>query len=116
MGSVAGSAHHGGSGEGRRDVETSTTNADGGHEPVSRRVVAMLRAVASGRAEVSCSCEPDLYVDGLGCCDQYTAHRLASGGLVRPTVAGTIGQRVRAELTPAGQAVLATLSVSVRAG
>ncbi|MPZ67478.1 MAG: hypothetical protein GEU83_18950 [Pseudonocardiaceae bacterium] len=86
-------------------------------EPVSRRVLAMLRAVAAGRAEVSHSCEPDLYVDGLGCCDQYTAHQLASGGLVRPAVVGALGQRVRAELTPAGRAVLSTtLSASVRAG
>ncbi len=81
-------------------------SADPEREPVSCRVLAMLRAVAAGRAEISCSCEPDLFVDGLGCCDQYTAHQLASGGLVRPTVAGPLGQRVRAELTPAGLAVL----------
>lgn len=83
------------------------TTADSEPEPVSRRVLAMLRAVAAGRAEISCSCEPDLYVDGLGCCDQYTAHQLARGGLLRAATPGSIGQRVRAELTPAGQAVLA---------
>ncbi len=76
------------------------------HTPVPRRVLAMLRAVAAGRAEVSCSCEPDLYIDGLGCCDQYTAHQLARGGLIRPAAAGPVGKRVRAELTPAGHAVL----------
>jgi hypothetical protein len=74
--------------------------------PVPRRVLAMLRAVAAGRAEVSCSCEPDLYIDGLGCCDQYTAHQLTRGGLIRPAAAGPVGQLVRAELTPAGHAVL----------
>lgn len=66
----------------------------------------MLRAVSDGRAELACSCEPDLFIDGLGCCDQYTAHRLARAGLIRPAVRGAIGQRVRAELTVAGRAVL----------
>ncbi|MDQ4033403.1 MAG: hypothetical protein M3332_14565 [Actinomycetota bacterium] len=66
----------------------------------------MLRAVSDGRAELACSCEPDLFIDGLACCDQYTAHRLARAGLIRPAVPGTIGQRVRAELTVAGRAIL----------
>lgn len=75
-------------------------------EPVNRRALAMLRAVSDGRAELVCSCEPDLYVDGRGCCDQYTAHHLSTDGLIRPAVAGTVGQRVRAEITGAGRAVL----------
>lgn len=75
-------------------------------EPVSRRVLAMLRAVAAGHAEVSCSCEPDLYIDGLGCCDQFTAHQLARSGLIRAGRAAAPGQLVRAELTPVGQALL----------
>ncbi|MGH3915989.1 MAG: hypothetical protein ACRDTC_21660 [Pseudonocardiaceae bacterium] len=66
----------------------------------------MLRAVAEGRAELVCSCEPDLLIDGLGCCDQFTAHRLAGAGLIRPVVRGAVGQRVRAELTVAGWSVL----------
>ncbi|MQA16139.1 MAG: hypothetical protein GEV09_18920 [Pseudonocardiaceae bacterium] len=82
-------------------------------EPVSGRERAMLRAIAAGRAEVSCSCEPDLFIDGLGCCDQYAAHQMARRGLVRPAVAGLLGERVRAELTPAGQAVLAAITVPV---
>lgn len=70
------------------------------------RAVAMLRAVSAGRAELICSCEPDLVIDGLCCCDQYTAHRLASGGLIRPAVPGAIGDRVPAELTVAGAQAL----------
>lgn len=66
----------------------------------------MLHAVAEGRAELVCSCEPDLLIDGLGCCDQFTAHRLAGAGLIRPIVRGAVGERVRAELTVAGRSVL----------
>lgn len=75
-------------------------------ETLNRRALAMLRAVSDGRAELVCSCEPDLLIDGLGCCDQYTAHRLAGAGLIRPVIAGTVGQRVRAEITGAGRDVL----------
>jgi hypothetical protein len=80
--------------------------ADQQDEPITGRGLAMLRAVSDGRAELACSCEPDLFIDGLGCCDQYTAHRLARAGLIRPAVPGAIGQRVRAELTVAGRAIL----------
>ncbi|MGH3947955.1 MAG: hypothetical protein ACRDSE_02360 [Pseudonocardiaceae bacterium] len=38
---------------------------------------AILAAVAAGRVEMSCSCEPDLFVDGLCCCDQVAARNLA---------------------------------------
>src|SRR5690348_16111316 len=50
---------------------------------LSRRAIAMLKAVGDGRAELRCSCEPDLRVDGLPCCDQSTAHDLARAGLIR---------------------------------
>lgn len=80
--------------------------ADQPDNPINRRALAMLRAVSDGRAELVCSCEPDLLIDGLGCCDQYTAHRLAGAGLIRPAIRGAIGERVRAELTVAGRAVL----------
>jgi hypothetical protein len=67
--------------------------------------MAMLRAVAAGRAQMSCSCEPDLFIDGFACCDQMTAHALAHGGYLRPAVDTATG-RVPAELTDAGRAAL----------
>ncbi|WP_410671155.1 hypothetical protein [Amycolatopsis sp. cmx-4-68] len=71
---------------------------------LNRRALAMLRAVGAGRAELTCSCEPDLRVDGLPCCDQATAHDLARAGLIRaaggPVVA--VGQWTAAELTDEG--------------
>ncbi|MGH3931399.1 MAG: hypothetical protein ACRDTF_15680, partial [Pseudonocardiaceae bacterium] len=59
----------------RNDVGASATDLR--DEPITGRVRAMLRAVSDGRGELVCSCEPDLLIDGLGCCDQFTAHRLA---------------------------------------
>lgn len=82
-------------------------------ERLPRRSLALLRAVAAGRAELVCSCEPDLFIDGLSCCDQYTAHQLARAGLIRYAVTGTIGQRVPAEITPAGVAALEAVTVHV---
>ncbi len=75
-------------------------------DPIEGRALAMLRAVSDGRGELVCSCEPDLLIDGLGCCDQFTAHRLARAGLIRPAIRGAVGQRVRAELTLAGRTAL----------
>ncbi|HVV11203.1 hypothetical protein [Amycolatopsis sp.] len=71
-----------------------------------RRALAMLRAAAAGRAEMTCSCEPDLFIDGLACCDQVTARLLAHTGLIRPARPGTLGQRVPVRLTAAGHAAL----------
>ncbi|WP_370947255.1 hypothetical protein AB5J62_06785 [Amycolatopsis sp. cg5] len=73
----------------------------------TRRAQAMLRAVVAGRAQVSCSCEPDLFIDGVSCGDQFTAHALAHAGLIRAARLAAIGQRVPAALTPAGLAALA---------
>jgi len=74
---------------------------------VTNRGRAILRAVADGRAEVSCSCEPDLRVDGLMCCDQASVRALVHRGYIRLSVARTLGLWERAELTPAGLALLA---------
>jgi hypothetical protein len=73
---------------------------------LNHRERATLRAVADGHAEISCSCEPDLFVDGLACCDQQTAHRLARLGLVAAARGGRWGERVPALLTRAGALAL----------
>lgn len=70
---------------------------------LSRRALSILRAVADGRAQMSRSCEPDLFIDGVSCCDQMTAHDLARDGYIRPSHPG---DRVPAELTQAGLAAL----------
>jgi hypothetical protein len=73
---------------------------------LNHRERATLRAVAGGHAEISCSCEPDLFIDGLSCCDQSTVHRLAREGLIAPAHPGKCGQRVPALLTEAGSHAL----------
>ncbi|MEB3369077.1 hypothetical protein [Saccharopolyspora mangrovi] len=73
---------------------------------LNHRQLAMLRAVAGGRAEITCSCEPDLYVDGLPCCDQSSARDLVQTGLLRAAGTGPTGQRVTAALTDLGRAAL----------
>ncbi|GAB3160322.1 hypothetical protein [Amycolatopsis sp. NPDC004378] len=73
---------------------------------LNHRERATLRAVAGGHAEISCSCEPDLFIDGLSCCDQSTVHRLARLGLIAPARPGKCGDRVPALLTEAGTLAL----------
>jgi hypothetical protein len=68
----------------------------------------MLCAIAARRAEITCSCEPDLFVDGLACCDQSASRHLAHAGLIRAATRAEVGQRVPAELTDAGHALLAS--------
>ncbi|SFJ88705.1 MULTISPECIES: hypothetical protein [Amycolatopsis] len=70
------------------------------------RALAVLRAVAAGRAEMTCSCEPDLFIDGLACCDQAIARLLAHAELICPARPGALGQRVPVRLTAAGHTVL----------
>ncbi|SFQ49309.1 hypothetical protein SAMN05421810_10868 [Amycolatopsis arida] len=76
---------------------------------LTHRAGAMLRAVAARRALISGGSEPDLYVDGVPCCDQLTAHGLARGGLIRPAGVAPVrlGALVPAELTDAGRRALA---------
>ncbi|HEY3471051.1 MAG TPA: hypothetical protein VGL47_38350 [Amycolatopsis sp.] len=78
-------------------------------EALSRRAIAMLKAVREGRAELRRSCEPDLRVDGLSCCDQNTAHHLARAGLIRAVGTPAPGQWASAELTDAGHRALTGL-------
>jgi hypothetical protein len=79
---------------------------------LNRRALAMLRAVNAGGAQLSCSSEPDLFIDGVPCCDQFTAHRLAHDGFIRPVHSGVTGQRVPAELTAAGLAAIGGLAAT----
>src|SRR5690606_21289017 len=64
------------------------------------------QAVAEGVAEITCSSVPDLFVDGLACCDQATAGRLAQAGLIAPAYPGRPDERVPAVLTEAGKRAL----------
>jgi hypothetical protein len=75
--------------------------------PLYGRHRAYLRAVADGRAEMTCSSEPDLYIDGLACCDQHCARQLAEQNLITPACSGKPGQRVPAALTLVGTARVA---------
>lgn len=85
---------------------TTTSRPDTG---LSYRAIAMLRAVDTGAAELTCSCEPDLFIDGVPCCDQFTAHMLAHRGFIRPARLAAVGSRVPAVLTPAGHDVVGTM-------
>ena len=76
-------------------------------EGLNHRALSMLRAVVAGRAQVSCSSEPDLFIDGVPCCDQYLAHTLAHEGFIEAAQPGTRGELVPAALTDAGVAALA---------
>lgn len=73
----------------------------------NHRICALLRAVGDGRGEMTVSSEPDLFIDGVPCCDQYTAHVMARDGLLRANRPGLAGQRVPATLTLAGSIILA---------
>ncbi|MGH3520071.1 MAG: hypothetical protein ACRDQ7_22335 [Haloechinothrix sp.] len=73
---------------------------------LNNRERAALQAVALGAAEITCSCEPDLFIDGLACCDQFTAHRLAHLAFIAPSRTGKPGERVPAVLTETGRAAL----------
>jgi hypothetical protein len=77
-----------------------------GSPEVTCRIMSLLRAVAAGRAELTCSRVPDLFVDGMSCANQDTAYELVRDGLIRPARPGIVGQRVRAELTVSGRDLL----------
>lgn len=75
---------------------------------------AILTAVHAGRAELSCSCEPDLFIDGLYFCDQEAAHRLVHTGLIAGATPGSPGSRVPAILTAFGAALLSATTPPIR--
>jgi hypothetical protein len=70
---------------------------------LSGRDRAILRAVAAGGAEITLGVEPDLFFDGLCCCDQSAAHYLVRADLIGSATLGLVGQRVAAVLTSAGR-------------
>ncbi|MFD8498268.1 hypothetical protein [Amycolatopsis sp. NPDC059657] len=76
-------------------------------EPLNQRALSMLKAVRDGRGQVTISREPDLYVDGMSCCDQPTAHLLSRSALIAPARSGRIGERVPAVVTERGLTALA---------
>ncbi|MQA62817.1 MAG: hypothetical protein GEU86_15300 [Actinophytocola sp.] len=82
---------------------------------LNHRERATLRAVLLGIAEMTCSCEPDLFIDGLSCCDQGTVHLLARRGWIAPARHGRPGERVPAQITATGRAALMLPPDTVRA-
>lgn len=78
---------------------------------LTHRARAILRDVAAGHVQMTCSCEPDLLISGRCCCDQFTAHQLATEHLIRPAVIAPFGEFVRAELTADGLKALSEVAV-----
>jgi hypothetical protein len=68
-------------------------------ESLSRRDLAVLRAVAEDRCEIVSGSQPVLFVDGRLCCDADSGRRLVRAGLV----VGSGRGRGPAKLTPAGR-------------
>ncbi|HEX6346939.1 hypothetical protein [Umezawaea sp.] len=75
--------------------------------PLSHRALALLRATAAGRVELTSSSEPDFRVDKLSCCDQPAARLLVHAGFIQPATAAPFGQWVPAHLSAAGAELLA---------
>lgn len=86
---------------------------------LTTRHLAMLRAVAAGRAELTRSRIPDLYVDGRCCTDHAASALLITAGLIDRAGDGGRGTpaagRVPARLTPAGAALLTELDAQAGA-
>ena len=80
----------------------------------SDRARAILRAVAAGRATASCGCEPDLFVDGLACCDQAGARALRKAGLFAPVQPADVDGLVPVDLTDLGRTILRLLAPAGR--
>ncbi|HEY3262664.1 MAG TPA: hypothetical protein VGJ95_20775 [Pseudonocardiaceae bacterium] len=90
-----------------RGPQMAASRQSGTGQPMTARLRAILRAVAQGRAELSGSCQPDLYVDGLTCSDQPLVHTMVRAGLIRRlTTSQAMGLSVAA-LTARGRQALA---------
>ncbi|GAA1297381.1 hypothetical protein [Saccharothrix xinjiangensis] len=73
---------------------------------LSGREVALLRATAANRVELTGNAEPDVRVDALPFCDPVTARALVHAGLIQPVVPVEPGQWAAACLTEAGAVAL----------
>ncbi|MEU3269800.1 hypothetical protein ABZ639_03085 [Saccharomonospora sp. NPDC006951] len=100
---------------GNKTASSTPAATSGQPRPLTHRSLAMLRAVADGRGQLSQSAEPDLFIDGMPCCDQFAAHALAHDGLLRPGRPGLAGQRVPAVLTAAGAALVSAAATKTAA-
>ncbi|WP_083751673.1 hypothetical protein [Saccharothrix sp. ALI-22-I] len=75
-------------------------------EELSRREIALLKATAANRVDLTRSTEPDVRVDGLPFCDPTTARALVHAGFIEAATPVAPGHRAPARLTAAGVAVL----------
>jgi hypothetical protein len=75
-------------------------------QELSRREVALLRATAANRVDLTRSAEPDVRVDGLPFCDPTTARSLVHAGLIEAATPVAPGHRAPARLTAAGAEAL----------
>ncbi len=73
---------------------------------LSGREVALLKATAANRVDLTRSAEPDVRVDGLPFCDPTTARALVHAGLIEAATPVAPGDRAPARLTAAGAAAL----------
>ncbi|WP_189058020.1 hypothetical protein [Longimycelium tulufanense] len=80
-------------------------------DQLCHRHLALLRAVAAGRAELTCSQVPYLRVDGFWC-DHTTVADLVRRGLIRPARPGPVDELVPAEITDPGREVLRSREAS----
>lgn len=80
---------------------------------LDHRRIAVLKAVLAGRCELSGGSEPDIYVDGLCCCDHSVAGDLLRDGMVRPVLT-VAGRHARAQITERGRTMLATHDQAMR--
>ncbi|MEU5694642.1 hypothetical protein [Actinosynnema sp. NPDC020468] len=75
--------------------------------PLTGREVALLRATAAHRVELTCGRrEPDLRVDSLPFCDYAAAWSVVNAGLIEPESRAPAGHWVPARLTAAGETAL----------
>ncbi|WP_410586427.1 hypothetical protein [Amycolatopsis sp. lyj-23] len=72
---------------------------------LSRRELAILRAVAAGRGVLFAGCEPALTIDGCWC-DHVAVHNLVGAGLIESELRLAYGLASPAAITETGEAAL----------